>query len=343
MIALPPRTRTLVVWLLKATVVALLVWGVHATLMHALTELDRHTWKVEPAWLVLSACLYLASLLPPAIFWHRLMLGCGQQVFRTDAVRAFYASQLGKYVPGKAIVIVVRAGLVRRHRPDTTVVVATVFLETLTTMAVGSLMALVIAVVWFRELSVTAQFWPVGTVHIPLAVVAALMLLATGLPTLPPVLKRLVRSLGIGKISSSAVEQLSAIKLRTLAAGWVLVAIGWLLQGASMWATLRALGADAGNPLQQLPLHTAAVALAVVAGFLAFLPGGLGVREIVLVPLLAPRYGAPTALVAALILRLVWLVAEVVVSAILYVLRPYRLSGTRVQNGQAADEPLAAS
>ena len=56
-----------------------------------------------------------------------------------------------------------------------------------------------------------------------------------------------------------------------------------------------------------------------VAGFLSLIPGGLGVRDWILMTLLAPQYGAKTAVVSTVLLRVVWLLSELVVSAILYV------------------------
>ena len=47
----------------------------------------------------------------------------------------------------------------------------------------------------------------------------------------------------------------------------------------SLWATLRAIGVDRPRSVADLPLLVAAVAFAVVAGFLSMLPGGLGVRD----------------------------------------------------------------
>jgi uncharacterized membrane protein YbhN (UPF0104 family) len=49
------------------------------------------------------------------------------------------------------------------------------------------------------------------------------------------------------------------------------------------------------------------------------IPGGLGVRDWILMTLLAPQYGAKVAIVSAVLLRMVWLLSEVAVSAILYV------------------------
>ena len=85
-----------------------------------------------------------------------------------------------------------------------------------------------------------------------------------------------------------------------------------------LWAVLRAMGAAPGGPLVELSLHTTAVALGVVAGFVSQIPGGLLVREWVAGELLEPAYGPSVALVSTVILRLVLLVSELLVSIILY-------------------------
>jgi uncharacterized membrane protein YbhN (UPF0104 family) len=76
-----------------------------------------------------------------------------------------------------------------------------------------------------------------------------------------------------------------------------------------------------------LPRYTASIALATLAGFVFLVsPGGLGVREAALAELMLPYLqgigmagkAALLALVSAALLRLVWLVSEIVVSVILY-------------------------
>ena len=77
-------------------------------------------------------------------------------------------------------------------------------------------------------------------------------------------------------------------------------------------------GTEALIALGLVPVVIASVALATVAGFVvAVLPGGLGVREGVLMSALAPALGSDRAVVAALMLRLVWVAAELVAAAIL--------------------------
>ena len=77
--------------------------------------------------------------------------------------------------------------------------------------------------------------------------------------------------------------------------------------------------ADALIVFGLVPVVIASVALATVAGFVvAVLPGGLGVREGVLMSALAPAIGSDQAVIASLVLRLVWVAAELVAAAILF-------------------------
>jgi uncharacterized membrane protein YbhN (UPF0104 family) len=71
------------------------------------------------------------------------------------------------------------------------------------------------------------------------------------------------------------------------------------------------------------PAVVGGVALATVAGFaVAVLPGGLGVREGVLMTVLTPALGADTAVIAALALRLTWVLAELIAAAVFALVRP---------------------
>jgi len=69
------------------------------------------------------------------------------------------------------------------------------------------------------------------------------------------------------------------------------------------------------------------VGLAVVAGFLSLIPGGLGVRDTILMTLLAPTWGPTVAIISAVLLRLVWLVTELAASAVSYA--AWRYAGPR--------------
>jgi len=301
-------------WLIPAAkllIVVLVIWAVRRTLYTALAQLDEHPWQLQPAWLVAAGGFYLLGLLPAALFWHRVLLELGQDAQIRDTLRAYYIGHLGKYVPGKAMVVVIRAGLVRSHRVSTTVAAVSVFFETLTMMSVGGFIAAAILAARFRS-------------HHVLFLVAAGLMIVAGLPTFPPIFKRLVRLAGIGKSDPSTVQKIEKLGFRTLLWGWVAMSMGWVFLGVSLWAVLRAMGVAGLEPIGQLPLYVASVSLAMVAGFLSLVPGGAVVRELVLTELMVPQFGELVALVSAVVLRLVWLVSELMISGILYVARGRR-------------------
>lgn len=305
-------TRKAWLWLaIKLVIVAAVFWGVQATLRRAVAELGEQRWHTDPWWLVLSGLLYLAGLAPSGWFWHRLLCRLGGQPTLGQTLRSYYIGHLGKYVPGKALVIVLRAGLLRGQQVDAVLATATVFLETLTTMAVGAILAAAIVGIWFRE-----NWLLVGS--------ALAMAAITGLPVWPPIFRRVAMLLRAGKANPLLIERLAELDFRTLLTGWLGIAGGWFLIGLSLWAARRSIGLESADFWLDTARYTAAVALATVAGFLSFIPGGFGVRDVVLMEVLALGFSqdaAATALVSAILLRLVWLVAELVISAILYATR----------------------
>jgi uncharacterized membrane protein YbhN (UPF0104 family) len=303
----PRRNR----WLLTAArllIVLAVLLAVRHTITGALAELGQYPWSCDPWWLALAGVLYLLGLLPAGLFWHRVLLVLGQDARLGETLRAYYVGHLGKYVPGKAMVVVIRAGLIRSHRVDTSVAAVSVFFETLTMMAVGALIAAAILATAFR--GQTLLFSGALT----------LMVLA-GMPTLPPIFRRLVRLLGVGKADPSVRKKLENLGYATLLLGWGAMSVVWILLGLSLWAVLRSMGSADAGLLGQLHLCTAAVSLATVAGFLSLVPGGAVVREAVLAELLVPRLGKVIALLSAVLLRLVWLLSELVISGILYLWR----------------------
>jgi uncharacterized membrane protein YbhN (UPF0104 family) len=312
-------------WLVRAVkllILVLVVWAVRRTLVDAWSQLSRpdgYRWQCQPAWLVLAGALYLAGLLPAAIFWHRVLSVLGQEARFAEILRAYYIGHLGKYVPGKAMVVIIRTGMIRGRRVDTAMAAVSVFVETLTMMAVGAFLAAAILAFRFRGQSL-AFYGSIG------------LMVVAGLPTLPPVFRRLVRLVGIGKSDPAVAQKIAKLGYRTLLSGWLLMTLAWLVLGLSYWATLRAMGIPELDPLRDLPWYTAGVSFAMVAGFLLLvLPGGLVVREAALAEVMVPYLAGPlpdhaqvAALASAAVLRLVWVVSEVLISAVLYWRRPRR-------------------
>ena len=117
-------------------------------------------------------------------------------------------------------------------------------------------------------------------------------------------------------------DALPDVTRRLLGEGLLWSLAGWTLLGLSQVAVIRAF-VPSGVAPALWPMIVGSVALATVAGFVvAVLPGGLGVREGVLMATLAPAVGTEVAVVAALALRLAWVLGEVLAAAVLTVARP---------------------
>lgn len=295
-------------WLLTGFRLAILiavVYGVRRSLLDGLEKLDEHPWHLDAGWLVASGAIYLLSLLPAGLFWQRILLGMGQAAGTGETLRAYYIGHLGKYVPGKALVVILRAGLIQSQRVDPVVAGTSVFVETLTLMAVGSLLSAAIIPFWFSD--------PLKLVLVALGFAAV-----AGLPTLPPVFRLAVRFVPFLGSDPGRSECLARLRATTLVWGWVANVIGWFISGLSLWAVVRSLGAGSMITPATLPLYTAAAAMSTVGGFLSMIPAGIVVREAILGHLLAADCGASVALLTAIVFRLVQLVSEVVISGILY-------------------------
>lgn len=288
----------------KLALVALVAWGVRRSLTAAWDELGRSEWKLHPGGAVVCGVFYLLALALCGWFWQRVLGAFGQHPRRRDALRAYLISHLGKYVPGKALVVVVRTALVSGRGVEPSVAAVSVFYETLTFFAVGAAWAVVFLLVWFPQ--ATTLLW------------AALAVWAiTQLPTVPALFTRLVY---VAQLLRLPLNQGVSRQLpwRTVAEGWLILSLAWGCLALSLGAAVRAVGHGAPFTASDLPRLVIAVSLAMGLGFVSFIPAGAVVRELVLLELLAPRVGEANALLSAVLLRGVWLVSELIVSVILY-------------------------
>jgi len=290
---------------IKLLVVAIVFLFVQKTIFSGLEDLREHPLRVRPGWLVASGVVYLFGLLPAALFWWRVLRVLGQEAGLLESLRAYYISHLGKYVPGKAMVVVLRTGLIRGHRVDTSVAAASVFFETLLMMSVGAFWAAGVLAFWYRE-------------ETYLCMLSIGLMLAVGVPILPPFFWRLAMLAGVGRSNPEVAAKVRAWPWRTLFEGFVAMSACWAMLGVSLWAALQATQPEPVALVALFPLYLACVALAMVAGFLSLIPGGVGIREMVLTQLLGRPFSNAVAVTAAVLLRLAWLAAELAASGILY-------------------------
>ncbi|MBX6315002.1 MAG: hypothetical protein IRY99_19115, partial [Isosphaeraceae bacterium] len=321
-----PRWKSVLIPAVKLVLGALVLIAVGRHVVR--TWHDLHTQgralRIEVVGIVLGVALYVAGLGAFGTYFGRIVKAGPTPVSSAAALRAYIISHLGKYVPGKAMVVVLRVGLLAPWgaRPATTAFAA--LYETLTMMAAGGL----VAAAGFLVESVGAIPIPIPfgggeSVAVPLPWLGLGLGLAFLTVVEPRVFPRLaaMARLPFPGIGSEALPRFST---RLLAEGLLWSLAGWVLWGLSQVAVLRALD-PAGLPLRAWPLAIASVALATVAGFVVpIAPGGLGVREWVLWTGLASvsAIDHDEAVVASLALRLTWVLGELLAAAALSVLPP---------------------
>ncbi len=275
--------------------------------------------KPEIDWLQLLAAggVYILGLIPPAIFWHCLLKRFNQNPGWGESICAHICGHIGKYVPGKAMVVIIRTAMVQSSRTNIPVAAAAAFLETLTLMAVGAFLACVY-LTWH---AIQTGDWL-------LLAGSVVMVLCAGLPTIPAVFVWIVRKIGKNKIAAG-LEDIEHLPARVLVFGWGLEILCWLGFAVSYWLTLGAVGVNNLHFLSDLPQMIGVVSFAVSAGFLILvLPGGLGVRDLAFIGLMTPFLeikmpgsGLAMATIASIVLRLTWLIAECCVAVVLYAVK----------------------
>jgi uncharacterized membrane protein YbhN (UPF0104 family) len=285
------RPSTRLRWLrrgLIALLVGFATWAVvgnwsavHAALSH-----------LSPWAVVISFGPGYAAMLVALLVWRTLMSDLGHRLSLVDASRIFFISQLGKYVPGSVWSILTQIELSREHAiPRRTNVTVGVLAIAVTITSGLTLAAATLALTGAAALH---HYWWI------------LLLIPVFLTALHPrilggALNRALRLVGREPLPRTP----SWAGLGAVAGLQTLI---WICLGLQAWVLLVGLGAPVWS---SLAVAIGGYALAYSLGQLAIgLPAGAGVREAALTAALSTVVSAPTALVVALLSRVVMTVVD---------------------------------
>src|SRR3954468_23825617 len=98
----PMRVNWVIVWrLTKLALAVAIVGGVGWQFAKILQreELWAQPLALDPTWVIITAALYAVGFACWGGFWWRLLRGMGEWLPPALAARAYFVSQLGKYVP----------------------------------------------------------------------------------------------------------------------------------------------------------------------------------------------------------------------------------------------------
>ena len=283
----------------------------------------------EPGWLVLAGLFYLAGLVACGRFFELILRSSATPVRLLPALCAYLVSHLGKYVPGKAMVVIIRAGMVVPFGARASTAAIATFYETLVMMASGGLIAAVgfaLAAgsgmsVGLDAIHVRLPLW--GPVVLPLYRLDACAGLGMGLVFVVVTVPGGIRPAGgPGKPPNPRGRPRGDASIHGPADGaGSFVDVGRLdlagLEPGRGRACLRSRWygfADRPGPRARCDRQRGPGDRDRVSRGRA--PGRAGSARGVLMSVLAPAIGSDQAVIASLMLRLVWVVAELAAAAI---------------------------
>lgn len=294
-------------WLLRAVVIALSI-AVAWALYHAIRRdgpAALEAWRsADVRWpLVLSSfVLGLAGHFISVVGWQRLLNDLAVPVTYWHALRMYFVSNLGRYLPGaKAWQMGIVGMMAAEQKLPAALVAGTSLLWGMVGVLVGAILlfatggaALGVAPAWFA---------------VPVAGVVGLLAAPALLQALP-------------KVRAIAMKRAHAIDSVTVATMWSLVwslALSWTAFGVGLY--LLALGL-LETPGASVITYTAAWIGPFLAGVLSMLPAGIGGREEGMrVMLTAAGVASSAALVVVVVARVWATILEVVPALIVLAIR----------------------
>jgi len=301
----------LIRWIVTALVLVATFWFLGLQIRAALDELRNRPFTFRPEWVLVSVAFFVIGMVFNSSSWFFALqdriraIGLPLQISFSEIARIFLISQVGKYVPGKGFVLVLRYGLLRAKGATFGLITLTTIFETFCCMAAASLIGLLFLVLptapaLNKALEETEWFLPM----------TIFFAVSFSLSISPPLFALLPRIFSF-VVPAAKRHADDWMKWSTFGKSLFWSMVGWLFLGVGFWATVQAVSTER-LPIADIPALTAVFSIAVVAGFLSLVPGQLGVREFMLVVVLKHVLGGDELVTvsATILSRLVTLIVE---------------------------------
>jgi hypothetical protein len=231
--------------------------------------------------------------------WRTMVAGWGTRLAWLAAARVWVLSSMGKYLPGKIWAIAGMAVLGKEAGVPSWVATASAILLQVISIGTGALVVAGTGTAALERVS-------------PGAAAGLLALVAVTVLCMAAVLVRPVRNRVFRRFVGGG-QPIPSPTVLSIGFGIVANIVAWISYGVGLYWLSAGVFGDAGlGPLEAVAAFTASY----LAGFLFLLaPGGLGVRESVLVLLTEPTLGPGRALALAAVSRLGMTAADLLAAA----------------------------
>lgn len=314
------QCRKIVLGIMKAFLASVVLIFVGRELVLRFAALDVGALTFRKSDILFCVVCVTGNRFLSAVSYGNLVHGFGARMAWKSACVVSWVPAPAKYIPGKIVGLAGAIYLFKSYGISTRIAASVMVLHVGLTVLIGFLVVLV-GSIWTPFVSLSS---PLG------GAVAGSVLI--GMVSLHPrILAALLRYLPGHRTKDYDFPDPGHYAI-TIA----IVTVQWVLSGIALWLCLRAV-----HPLstQVLPMVITSSALAMVVGVLAvFAPGGLGVREGILLLALDPY--APSAVigVAVVSIRLVQVLVDVALSAVGVVALPKKSDPT---SGRKTDDEVS--
>jgi glycosyltransferase 2 family protein len=290
------------IWLTYACL-TILIGALAVALLRGWRELADHPWEIDRLAAIQALGLWSLTNLGAGLCWITVTRAFGVRLPIALALRVFCTSNLGKYLPGKVLHVVARVYLVQQQGVSVGVGTTSSMLDVLLYIAAGMVLGL---------FALPGALPPDLRDHQGAITAGLVVAVVVGFGLLHP------RSLNaIIGAAGRFVPRLRGLRFElsyiTILAAFALYLLLWLGVTAAVWATVRSITPIA---IDRAPLLGAIFALSYVAGLFIPTPAGVG-REAVVAWLLSTLIPTPAAVVAAILMRLLQVVAEAITAGLL--------------------------
>jgi hypothetical protein len=228
--------------------------------------------------------------------WQSLLSGLGSPTRPTTAARIFFIGQLGKYIPGSVWPVLTQMELGARAKIPRVRSASASILTMIVSLAGGLLVA-----------AATIPFAHYSAGYDWVFVLVPVILVCLYPRVLNPLLTWLFK---VAK--RPGLDQPVTLAMVSKSLAWSLLA--WLANGVQIWILADKLGAPAGRTFL---IALGGYAFAWCVGFVVIIdPAGAGIRDALLVAVLAPVLPAAPALAVALVSRAVNTISDLLVAGL---------------------------
>lgn len=259
-------------------------------------QVRNFDWKFNYPLLILSFVLQTAALFWLVKIWQRMLAHTGSRVSYLTLFKVWFFTNLGKYLPGKVwqflgMVYMLEKQGVPKENSFSTGVLAQAF-----SVISGLLVSIV-----FLGASLYSQFFSKNPGLLAGGAVLGLAILVVGCYP-----KALEKTLNLGLRILKREEIALDIRTKDVIIYILFYSLSWFLLGLAFLVFIKSM---THASFGMYPTLTGAFAFSLNVGFLAvFTPGGIGVREGILVFLLSSFFPLPVSTLISLLSRL-WMTA----------------------------------